>query len=163
MTLAMVFIHFLKREYETLFIHRFSADTMPFVYIFRNSAHYWALGGLIFAYTAYHPSNSHVIRTQTQTILTIILYMYTELSNLVTHITLSRLRPEGTRIRRVPHGYGFDRPFGGISFPNYFFEIMAWMVIALWSWTWGIIPFLVVAVFIMDKWAQAVRFQGFVC
>ncbi|KAJ3476755.1 hypothetical protein NLI96_g10946 [Meripilus lineatus] len=33
---AMVMLHFLKREYETLFVHRFSHGTMPFAYIFRK-------------------------------------------------------------------------------------------------------------------------------
>lgn len=59
-------------------------------------------------------------------------------------------------MRHIPHGYGFDWPFGGVSFPHYFFEIMAWGVIGLWTGTWGILPFLGIAVFIMDRWAMAV-------
>lgn len=34
--------HYLKREYETHFIHRFSNATMPFFNVFKNSAHYWS-------------------------------------------------------------------------------------------------------------------------
>lgn len=153
----MVVLHFVKRELETLFIHRFSGDTMPLAYVFRNSAHYWALSGIVFGYIVYHPTYSHIIRTQNQTLLAITLYLYAELSNLYTHVTLRRLRPEGTRVRQVPHGYGFDWPFGGICCANYFFEIMAWMVIALWSGCWGVVPFMAVAVFMMDRWAQGVK------
>jgi hypothetical protein len=159
--MIMVVLHFLKREFETLFIHRFSADTMPLAYIVRNSAHYWALCGVIFGYIVNHPSFSsgHVNRTSTQTYITLLFYTFFELSNLYTHITLRRLRPEGTRARLVPRGYGFDWPFGGISFPNYFFDFMGWVVIAVWSFCWGILPFLAVAVFMMDRWSQQVCFS----
>src|SRR5690606_9894333 len=46
----LCFVHFLKREYETLFVHKFSAATMPINYVFRNSAHYWLLGGIFLAW-----------------------------------------------------------------------------------------------------------------
>src|SRR5271170_4968581 len=158
--MVMVVLHFLKREFETLFIHRFSSDTMPSVYIIRNSAHYWALSGLVFGYIVYHPAFSHIQRTRSQAILALILYAYAELSNLYTHVTLRNLRPVGSRVRQIPHGYGFDWPFGGISCANYFFEIMAWIVIAVWSGCWGVLPFLAIAVYIMDRWAQGVRTLG---
>src|SRR5208282_2161155 len=123
----MVVLHFLKREFETLFIHRFSGDTMPLLYVIRNTAHYWGLAGIVFGYIVYHPSFSHSQRTSTQLVLAIAAYAYAELSNLYTHISLRRLRPEGSRVRQIPRGYGFDWPFGGISCANYFFEIMAWV------------------------------------
>jgi very-long-chain enoyl-CoA reductase len=154
----MVLIHFTKRELETIFVHRFSTDTMPFTYIFRNSAHYHILAGLIFGYIVYHPIYSTSIRTTPQTLITLVLFTYFELSNLKTHLTLRALRPEGSRVRGIPRGYGFDWPFGGITCPHYFFEIMAWVVVACWTWCWGILPFLAVAIFIMDRWASQVRF-----
>ena len=154
--MTMVVLHFLKREFETFFIHRFSADTMPLAYIIRNSAHYWLLCGLIFGYIVNHPSYSLVHRTSPQTNLTLLLFAFLELSNLWTHLTLRGLRAEGTRTRQIPRGYGFDWPFGGLSFPNYFFDFMVWVVVAGWSQCWGIVPFMIVAVFIMDRWAQQV-------
>jgi very-long-chain enoyl-CoA reductase len=155
-TLGMVIAHFVKRELETLFVHRFSADTMPFAYVFRNSAHYWALSGVVFGYVVYHPAFSHVKRTQNDLIIALGAYLYAELSNFSTHMTLRYLRPAGSRARQIPKGYGFDWPFGGISFPNYFFEILAWVAIGVWRGCWGIIPFLGTAIFTMDGWAQGV-------
>ena len=157
-TLAFVVLHFIKRELETIFVHRFSVDTMPVLYIFRNSFHYYVFAGAVFGYVVYHPFYVRIHRTTTEAILAIVLYLYAELSNLNTHLTLRRLRPEGTRVRGIPHGYGFDWPFGGIDFPNYFFEIMAWVVIGVWSGCWAALPFIVVALYMMDRWSQAVQF-----
>ena len=52
---AMVMFHFLKRELETAFVHRFSMATMPFSNLPRNCAHYWLGSGLFVAYFTYHP------------------------------------------------------------------------------------------------------------
>ena len=51
----LILIHFIKREVETVFVHRFSNATMPFMNIFRNSAHYHLLSGLLIAVAIYGP------------------------------------------------------------------------------------------------------------
>ncbi len=52
---AMTLIHYLKREYETLFVHRFSNDTMPWTNIIKNSTHYWAIFGFLAMYFFLRP------------------------------------------------------------------------------------------------------------
>jgi len=51
----MCIIHFLKREYETICVHRFGNDTMPFSNVFKNSFHYWILCGFLTMFFVLHP------------------------------------------------------------------------------------------------------------
>ena len=41
----MVLLHYVKRELETAFVHRFSSETMPLINVFKNSFHYYVLFG----------------------------------------------------------------------------------------------------------------------
>ncbi|KAJ7641367.1 3-oxo-5-alpha-steroid 4-dehydrogenase-domain-containing protein [Roridomyces roridus] len=156
---AMVLLHFLKREFETLFVHRFSHATMPFRNIFKNSAHYHLLSGLLLAYDIYRPGFSEPSVAGTwrdnSTLLTGAwgVWAFAELSNLSTHLTVRNLRPAGTTTRAVPMGYGFSAPFN-LAFPNYFFEIMGWTVVCAMSGSLAAGLFLVVSTVQMIVWAQ---------
>ncbi len=55
LTLVLVVLHFIKREYETLFVHRFSNATMPFRNLPKNCFHYWILSGINLGYWIYVP------------------------------------------------------------------------------------------------------------
>lgn len=147
----MVMIHFTKRELETLFIHRFSAATMPAFNIFRNSAHYWLLSGLNMAYWIYIPTASAAAESNLFiTLLGIALFVVGELGNLSNHITLRNLRSSGGTERGIPHGLGFDL----VTCPNYMFEAVAWIGICLISWSLSTVIFAVAAIGQMAVWSN---------
>ncbi|TFY64897.1 hypothetical protein EVJ58_g2319 [Rhodofomes roseus] len=157
MVYVMVMLHFVKREWETAFVHRFSHGTMPFRNIFRNSAHYWLLSGVLLAtvvyspaYSAYSPYIIGTAREKPKFLLgSVALWAFAELSNLSAHLTLRSLRPEGSKKRAIPYGYGFSL----VSFPNYFFEILSWVAIAIMTGSYAAWLFVVVSAITMSKWA----------
>lgn len=150
-TLIMCVLHFLKREYETLFVHRFSAATMPARNIFKNSAHYWILSGINLAYWCYAPSAPTAGPSNPLLVYTgIALFAVGEVLNLYTHIVLKNLRRPGTTERGIPRGIGFDL----VTCPNYFFEIMAWIGVALVSWSLSTVVFIVIAAAQMGAWGK---------
>lgn len=154
---AMVILHFAKRELESLFVHRFSHATMPLRNIFKNSLHYHGLSGFLLAFPIYGPTYSATspyirgtLRSSPQFLWSCAaIWLFAELSNLSTHLTLRNLRPPGTRKRAIPHGYGF----GIVSCPNYFFESIAWAVVAYMSGSWAAWLFWTVSTAQMMSWA----------
>ncbi|KAG2132961.1 3-oxo-5-alpha-steroid 4-dehydrogenase-domain-containing protein [Suillus clintonianus] len=155
--LAFVMLHFAKRELETLFVHRFSHATMPFMNIFKNSAHYHLGSGLALAYSIYSPvygATSPYIRGTVRNDPLYIqagaaIWLFSEISNLITHINLRTLRPAGSRKRAIPQGYGFNL----VSVPNYFFEFLGWLVIAALTGSYAAWFFVVLSTSQMYLWA----------
>ena len=151
LTFSLVMLHFTKRELETLLIHRFSAATMPAFNIFRNSAHYWLLSGLNMAYWIYIPSAPAAGKSSYYiTYPGLALFVIGELGTLSNHITLRNLRSSGGIERGIPHGLGFDL----VTCPNYMFEVVAWVGIAMVSWSLSTVIFAVAATGQMAVWAN---------
>ncbi|SJX63814.1 related to TSC13-Enoyl reductase involved in very long chain fatty acid elongation [Sporisorium reilianum f. sp. reilianum] len=126
--MSLAVAHYVKRELETLFVHRFSNGTMPLFNIFKNSTHYWLLSGFLLAPFIQSPwfsaaSVAGTIQDKDSFIYgTAAVMVLAELSNAYTHIILKNLRPAGTRARKIPRGFAFEL----VSCPNYFFEFVAW-------------------------------------
>ena len=119
--------HYTKRELETIFVHRFSNETMPVFNIFKNCMHYWVLMGFSI-YFLLHPkyappswANDSIFWAFT------IAFCFFEFMNLCCHIVLRNLRPPGSTARGIPKGFGF----GMVSCANYFWESMCWLTFAL--------------------------------
>lgn len=148
---ALIAVHFLKRELETLFVHRFSSATMPFTNVFKNSAHYWLLAGANIAFWTYKTNAPAATLTNPLIIFTaLVLYTIGELGNLSTHLTLRGLRSAGGAERGIPKGLGFD----WVTCPNYMFETIAWVGMLLMSFSLSTLIFVIVAVGQMAVWAK---------
>ncbi|KAF2727141.1 hypothetical protein EJ04DRAFT_479521 [Polyplosphaeria fusca] len=151
LSFVMIMLHFLKREFETLFVHRFSVATMPVFNIFLNSGHYWFFAGLNLAFWTYRPtaptagpSNPLIMYAG------IACFVIGELANLQVHFTLKNLRRPGTQDRGIPRGLGFDL----VTCPNYMFETLAWIGIWLTNWSLSMVPFIGFALYYMGQWAK---------
>lgn len=117
---ALILFHFAKREFETLFVHRFSHSTMPLSNLFKNSAHYWLLSGSLIAYNLY---SKPLERNDTTVLLHSFAFLLLEALNYRTHCVLRDLRPVGSNRRAIP----VDWTFRLVSCPNYLFEFLAWV------------------------------------
>lgn len=153
LTFALFMIHFLKREFETLFVHKFSANTMPASNLFKNSAFYWLMSGLLCAVSIYRPGSPAALATAdnklTETIGTG-LFAVSELANAAVHLYLSSLRSTGGTERKIPKGYGF----GLVTCPNYMYEILAWIGVIIVSRDWSVALFISVGGAQMYVWAK---------
>jgi very-long-chain enoyl-CoA reductase len=151
MSLLMIMIHFLKREYETLFVHRFSLATMPARNIVKNSAHYWLLGGVNIAFWTYLPSAPTAKEANPALkYLGVALFIVGEIGNFLNHLTLRDLRKAGSTERGIPKGLGFSL----VTCPNYMFESMAWFGILAVNCSLSTVVFTVVAMGQMALWAR---------
>ncbi|KAF2107354.1 3-oxo-5-alpha-steroid 4-dehydrogenase-domain-containing protein [Lophiotrema nucula] len=151
LSFILINLHFLKREWETLRVHRFSADTMPLLNIFKNSGHYWVLSGVNIAYWIYSP-NAPTARDSNPliTYLGVALFAIGELGNYSTHLTLKNLRRPGSTDRGIPKGLGFNL----VTCPNYMFETIAWIGIWLVNWSLSTGVFLAFSFTTMAIWAK---------
>lgn len=146
--LALLFtLHFIKRELETVLVHRFGTDTMPVTNIFKNSGYYWVFAFWI-AHITMHPLYT-MPACSSQRTFGVGLFLVSELLNLKCHIDLRNLRPEGTRIRKVPHGILFNL----VSCPNYMFEVLSWVGFTLASQSVAAAAFTLVGAAQMTLWA----------
>ncbi|KAI8457886.1 enoyl reductase [Phakopsora pachyrhizi] len=152
---GMVMVHFMKRELESIYVHRFSNATMPFRNIFKNSFHYWILSGVLLALPIYGQktlggSNFGFFNSTLWITFCCGLWTFAELSNLKVHLYLKSLRPPGTKIRKLPKGYGF----GYVCCPNYLFESIAWFSFGLINkFNWSSLLFWSISTLQMSLWA----------
>jgi len=149
--LAFWLAHFIKRELETFFVHKFSRPTMPLNNLFKNCAYYWAFAAVI-GYFVCHPSYVEP-ESKTQVHIGAAIFVLSEIGNLICHIMLSNLRAEpGSTERKVPTGFLFNL----VSCPNYTFEILAWvgfsiMTNLLFSYVFTIVGFVQMADWAIKK------------
>eukprot|EP01100_Stratorugosa_tubuloviscum_P010466 TRINITY_DN449_c1_g1_i1.p1 TRINITY_DN449_c1_g1~~TRINITY_DN449_c1_g1_i1.p1 ORF type:complete len:295 (-),score=107.96 TRINITY_DN449_c1_g1_i1:75-959(-) len=138
--------HYFKREFETIFIHRFSHSTMPIFNIFKNSGYYWGSCALV-AYFVNHPlfTSPKLLNTQ----IGLAIFILCEIGNFICHVQLRNLRSEGTTERKIPRGFLFNL----VSCPNYTFEILAWVGFSIMTQTLTAYLFTLIGACQMIVWA----------
>lgn len=143
-------LHFVKRELETLFVHKFSKPSVPVFNIVRNSAYYWGFAAAV-AYFVCHPQATPVSENLGLIALGGMAVM--ELGNLAVHLWFSMQRKaDKDAARPVPAGSLFF-----VSCPNYFFEIAAWCFFSVMvnnhpaSWAFTLVGGGQMALWAMDR------------
>lgn len=151
-SLLLIVAHFVKRELETMFVHRFSASTMPFRNVFKNSFHYWVLAGLNIAAWIYAPTSPTAKDPNLLLMyIGIALYVLGEFGNLRVHLALMNLRSPGGTERVIPQGPLFDL----VTCPNYMTETISWLGVWIVSnFSFSVLLFFIVSVGQMMAWAK---------
>lgn len=148
LSIACWMIHFLKREFETIFIHKFSRPTMPLSNLFKNCTYYWTFGAVI-GYPLCSPS--FVAPSEQMVYAGLAIFALCELGNLICHIMLSNMRPkEGSQDRNIPSGFLFNY----VACPNYTFEVMSWVGFSVMTQIPFAYLFTLVGFLQMADWAQ---------
>jgi len=141
--------HFAKRVLESAFIHKFGGDFIGISFLIKNCCYYWGFG-LFIGFFTNHPLFTPVGQTNIFQI-GLVLFFLAELGNGYIHWTLANLRPEGSKDKKIPTGIIYT--LLGVSFPNYTFEVIAWIA---WNMMFFSIPgvlFLILGTGQMVQWA----------
>ena len=155
--------HYIKRELETLFLHRFTLATMPLFNVFKNSFHYWILNGAIglgyfgFGFVLSDEKLSWIYNGLGQINLSTLigLFVLSETWNFYMHLKLriygDQQRAKGNTTKRVPINEGL---FKYLVAPNYTFEVLSWVwFTVIFKFNIFAVVFLLVSTTQMYLWA----------
>ena len=146
---AMALFHYVKRELETIFVHRFSLDTMPLINLFKNCTGYWLVFGVLTMGFFLRPKEEEQGYSIADKVF-VALFVLFELLNLKCHLILKDLRKPGTTERGIPCGFGFNQ----VSCANYLWELCSWIAFACFCRTnFGAWLFVVLSLSTMGPWA----------
>jgi very-long-chain enoyl-CoA reductase len=151
MAFCMLMTHYIKRELESAFVHRFSSATMPAIRVVYNSMFYWGLSGVFVGYFLFHPlytPPAH-IGGAVKLALPYVFFGF-EVLNGCCHWVLRNLRPPGTKVRGIPQGFGF----GLVSCANYMYEVFCWLIFAVYVHTIGGYAFIASTIFVLSQWSM---------
>jgi len=147
--------HYIKRVLETIFVHRFSHQTMPLRNLFKNCSYYWGFAAFV-AYFVNHPLYTPPMYGRNQFLAGLGLFVICELGNLSIHLALRNLRPAGSKERHIPYGTKnpFTWLFAYVSCPNYTYETGAWLGYSIMTQSVPGLIFMVAGFVQMAIWAR---------
>lgn len=139
-------LHYVKRLYESIFIHSFSSETMPLSNVFKNSIYYWG-AGLVIGYVG-NKVESDTLRSlfniQPFNFIIMGLWIICQFGNGYCHYYLANLRTTKIILPKIENSYLTETPqnkhinptnflFTLVCCPNYGFEIIGWFLFSLLS------------------------------
>ena len=141
-------VHFARRASESAWVHRYGKAGVPTGDVVTEYLYYWGFA----AWNAVSLTSASY-REPTTWLLAVGggVFVLAELGNARAHRMLRALRPEGSKLRVIPHGFLFE----SVSSPHYLFEILSWVGFALLTETWAARAFLLVGAGILGSWAHA--------
>ena len=146
----MVFFHYTKRIFESIFVHIFSRSTMPLSNLFKNCAYYWGLFGILCCYTLFNPYGKDLTFLKLPRYFFVMFFISGELKNLKTHIILRDIKIRGRGKKYMPpRTDGFELA----TCANYTWEFFAWVSFSIFSLNIFVIIFTICGFLQMKKWA----------
>jgi len=147
-------IHFAKRLFETLFIHRFSHSTMPLSNLFKNCGYYWMFAAFI-AYFNNHPLYTVPSFGMLQIGIGFLGFALSEIGNFSIHVAFMKMRPAGSKKREIPkpNSNPFTSLFNFVSCPNYTYEVYAWLFYSIMTQSLPALLFTAAGFYQMAVWA----------
>ena len=101
----MLLIHYGKRELETIYIHRFRKEYLPFYRLFFEIGQFWIIGGVWMAYSVFGSDYIGTAYPKFFRYLWITAFFLGESMNWRCHLVLRDLRPIGTKTVWIPKVY----------------------------------------------------------
>jgi len=142
--------HFGRRLLESAFVHMWSSESLGLFFLYKNCGYYWT-AGLLIGYFSNHPTWKPIFSDQI-TNIAIILFLIFQIANMLIHLQLRLARSgKDSTYRWFPEGIFWT--ITGVSFPNYFFEVLIWIA---WNIAFFSIPgvlFLIAGTLQMGQWA----------
>ncbi|HEY0466701.1 MAG TPA: hypothetical protein VGC79_20985 [Polyangiaceae bacterium] len=145
---ALWSMHFVRRTWESAFVHRYSKPQIGPADYLTEYAYYWGFGAWIAWSATARPGSASL---SPLLVLGLVLFVLAEVGNAHAHRVLRDLRAPGGRERQIPGGLLFRR----LSCPHYSFEIVSWVGFNLVTQTWAGLGFMLVGAGILGAWAHA--------
>jgi len=143
--------HFGRRLFESAFVHIWSSESLGLFFLYKNCAYYWS-AGLLIGYFTNHPTWNPLFTDPLINYFAIALFVISQLANMWIHLQLRISRSgKDSSYRWFPDGLLWN--IIGVSFPNYFFEVLIWIT---WNIAFFSIPgilFLIGGTIQMGIWA----------
>jgi len=145
--LACWTLHYVKRELETIFVHKFSKGTMPAFNLLKNSGYYW-MAAVAVSFFVNHPK--YLPPSLEKANIALGFFVLFEFLNFITHIQLANMRPGNEKRYVIPRGLWWN----WMTCPNYTFEVASWVSFSVMTQTVAAYIFAFVGFAQMLAWAK---------